>query len=64
MGRSTRKGKGSGAATEKPLKDEMLRVRVSSDQKAGLEAAAARDGMDLSTWLRRLALKAAGLLPA
>jgi uncharacterized protein (DUF1778 family) len=47
----------------KSIKDEMLRVRVSAEQKAALEAAAAREGLDLSNWLRQLALRAAGLLP-
>lgn len=47
----------------KPKKDEVIRFRLSADQKAGIEAAAARAGLDSSNWLRQLALKAAGLLP-
>lgn len=47
----------------KPLKDDMIRFRVTSEEKIGLEGAATRDGMDLSTWIRRLALQAAGMLP-
>ena len=52
------------AAATRSRKTEMLRVRVSEDQKAAMEAAAAREGLDLSNWLRQLALRAAGLLPA
>jgi len=47
----------------RPLKDEVVRFRISAEQKAALDAAAAREGLDLSSWLRRLALQAAGLLP-
>ena len=47
----------------KPIKDEVIRMRISAEQKAALMAAAERDGLDLSVWLRRVALRAAGVLP-
>jgi uncharacterized protein (DUF1778 family) len=43
-------------------KQETLRIRVTADQKKALTDAARRAGLDLSTWLRVLALRAAGLL--
>lgn len=47
----------------KPLKDDVVRMRIPAEHKRALEAAAARDGLELSAWLRRLALRAAGVLP-
>ena len=47
----------------KALKDDVVRMRVSVDQKRVIEEAAARDGLEVSSWLRRLALRAAGVLP-
>ena len=47
----------------KSRKDDIVRMRVSDEQKQALMAAAARDGLELSTWLRQLALRAAGVLP-
>jgi len=47
----------------KSLKDEVVRMRIPAAQKDALVAAAEREGLDLSTWLRRLALRAVGLLP-
>jgi uncharacterized protein (DUF1778 family) len=47
----------------KPLKDDMVRMRVSAEQKRALAEAAERDGLELSAWLRQLALRAAGALP-
>jgi len=47
----------------KPLKDDMVRMRVSAEQKQALTAAAERSGLELSAWLRQLALRAAGALP-
>jgi len=43
-------------------KGEVLRIRVTVDQKEAIARAAARAGLDLSSWLRILALRAAGLL--
>ena len=40
-----------------------MRMRVSGAQKQALAAAAASEGLELSTWLRQLALRAAGVLP-
>jgi hypothetical protein len=45
------------------LKDEVVRMRIPAAHKQALVDTAARDGLDLSTWLRRLALREAGLLP-
>jgi uncharacterized protein (DUF1778 family) len=47
----------------KPPKDDVIRMRVTSEQKAAITAAAERDGLELSAWLRQLALRAAGVLP-
>lgn len=41
-------------------KDDFIKVRMTTDQKARLIAAANRAGMDVSTWLRALGLRAAG----
>lgn len=45
--------------TEKDRKDEVIRVRVTTDQKAMLTAAAERAGYDVSTWLRGLGVREA-----
>jgi uncharacterized protein (DUF1778 family) len=50
-------------APEKPKKDDVIRMRVSAEQKEAIVAAAERDGLELSQWLRRLALREAGALP-
>lgn len=47
----------------KALKDDVVRMRIPAGQKKALVDAAARDGLELSAWLRQLALRAAGLLP-
>lgn len=47
----------------KPLKDDVVRMRIPAEQKAALVEAAAREGLELSAWLRQLALRAAGVLP-
>lgn len=49
--------------TAKVLKDDVVRMRVTADQKQALTEAANRSGLELSTWLRQLALRAAGTLP-
>jgi uncharacterized protein (DUF1778 family) len=46
----------------KGVKDDVVRMRVTTDQKQALADAAARDGLELSAWLRQLALRAAGAL--
>jgi hypothetical protein len=38
-------------------------MRVTLVQKDAMTAAAERDGLELSAWLRQLALRAAGVLP-
>ena len=47
----------------KGTKDDVVRMRVTAEQKQALMDAAARDGLELSAWLRQLALRAAGALP-
>lgn len=47
----------------KRVKDDVVRFRVTADQKRSLETAAEREGLDVSAWLRQLALRAAGVLP-
>lgn len=59
VARSRRKA----VATVKPLKDEVVRMRIPAAQKQALVAAAEREGLELSAWLRQLALRAAGVLP-
>jgi len=56
-------GKPSRRSTVKPLKDEVVRMRVSAKDKKALTEAANRAGLDLSAWLRQLALREAGVLP-
>ncbi|HEV8238113.1 MAG TPA: hypothetical protein VGS57_01950 [Thermoanaerobaculia bacterium] len=53
----------AGPPAGKALKDDVVRMRIQAEQKRALEAAAARDGLKLSAWLRRLALRAADILP-
>jgi len=48
----------------KALKDAVVRMRIPAEQKQALLDAAAREGLELSAWLRQLALRAAGVLPA
>ena len=48
----------------KTLKDDVVRMRVSAEHKQVLLDAAAREGLELSQWLRQLALRAAGAIPA
>jgi hypothetical protein len=38
-------------------KQELIKIRVTSDQKATLVAAAERAGLDVSAWLRSLGLQ-------
>lgn len=45
------------------VKDDVVRMRISASQKQALVEAAEREGLELSAWLRQLALRAAGLLP-
>ena len=47
----------------KSLKNELIQIRVSADQKQALKDFAEREGLDLSSWLRRLAFREAGMLP-
>jgi hypothetical protein len=50
--------------TVKALKDDVVRMRIPAEHKQALLEAAAKDGLDLSAWLRQLALRAAGVLPS
>jgi len=50
-------------STVKPLKDAVVRMRIPASQKQALTDAAKREGLELSAWLRQLALRAAGVLP-
>jgi hypothetical protein len=38
-------------------------MRIPAEHKQALIEAASRDGLELSAWLRQLALRAAGVLP-
>jgi len=44
-------------------KDDMIRIRVTADQKRVLTEAAERTGLDVSAWLRVLGLREAGQKP-
>jgi hypothetical protein len=48
---------------EKPTKVDVIRMRVTPEQKRVIVAAAEREGLEVSQWLRQLALRAAGALP-
>jgi hypothetical protein len=61
MAKGSNKSKAHGAT--KTTKDDVVRMRVSAEQKTAFVAAAGKEGLELSQWLRRLALRAAGLLP-
>jgi len=47
----------------KARKDDVVRMRIPAEHKQALIEAAAKDGLELSAWLRQLALRAAGVLP-
>ncbi len=49
--------------TKDRRKEDVIRIRVTADQKAALVAAAERTGLDVSAWLRSLGLRAAGRPP-
>lgn len=50
----------SGRRKPKALrKEESIRIRVTIQQKRTLEEAAGRHGLDVSSWLRSLGLRAA-----
>jgi uncharacterized protein (DUF1778 family) len=51
------------APKRRVTKDDVVRMRVTADQKQAMEQAAERAGLELSAWLRQLALRAAGVLP-
>ena len=47
----------------KTLKDAVIQLRIPAEQKQALSDAAALEGLELSAWLRQVALRAAGVLP-
>jgi uncharacterized protein (DUF1778 family) len=59
----SRKKPGPATKPAKLRKSQTIRMRVTDDQKETMEQAAAAEGLELSQWLRQLALKAAGALP-
>ena len=56
------KRKGKAPARTKLLKNEIICMRLPAEEKAALVSAAERDGLNLSVWLRQVALRAAGAL--
>lgn len=50
-------------AAKTALRDDVVRMRVSDEEKQALTEAAKREGLQLSAWLRQLSLRAAGVLP-
>lgn len=64
MGRMRKpKLKGKVKAPGRVRKEDVVRFRVTDQQKRALVAAAEKEGLDVSAWLRQLALRAAGALP-
>ncbi len=53
--------KGRRRSVVKVRKDDVVRMRIPSDQKRALIEAAEQEGLELSAWLRRLALREAGI---
>lgn len=47
------------AISDASSKGDLLRFRCSAEQRAAIIAAATRDGRDVSSWLRYVALRAA-----
>ncbi len=45
------------------VKGDVVRMRVTVEQKRAIEQAAEREGLEMSSWLRQLALRASGALP-
>lgn len=58
-----KKQKKAAKPATRTLKDDVVRMRIPADQKQALTEAANREGLELSAWLRQLALRAAGILP-
>ena len=52
------------AHPELVAKDVVINLRLPAEQKRAFTEAAQKDGLQLSAWLRRLALREVGLLPA
>jgi uncharacterized protein (DUF1778 family) len=44
-------------------KGDVVRMRVTAEQKDAITREASRNGLEVSQWLRQLALRAAGALP-
>jgi len=51
-----------GPVRRRPRSD-WIRLQIEPEEKRALVAAAKRDGLELSAWLRQIALRAAGLDP-
>jgi uncharacterized protein (DUF1778 family) len=47
--------------TKDERKDESIRLRLTTEEKEAFTKAAAKEGRDLSNWLRWIASQAAGL---
>jgi hypothetical protein len=45
------------------LKDAVIQLRIPAEHKQALSDVAASEGLELSAWLRQVAMRAAGLLP-
>lgn len=63
MARSARKRAKSTERAVKQRKKDVVRFRVTDEQKQVLVQAAEKEGLDVSAWLRQLSLRAAGALP-
>lgn len=49
--------------TDDQRKENQLHIRLTDAQKVAMTQAAAREGLELSPWVRATLLRAAGLLP-
>lgn len=56
--------RGRPPAAPDAYKGKLLSVRFTGEERAILDAAAAKDGLDLSAWARRTLLDAARALPS
>ena len=46
----------------KPKRESVVKVRMTADQRRVMESAARKEGLDLSTWIRMVGLRASGYM--
>ena len=52
--------KGASLAPRRVTRESVIKVRMTADQRRTMEKAARKEGLDLSTWVRMVGLRAAG----